>query len=313
MNGSHGRCARCAPRVVPHELFSTEVIDLAAGIAGLPRPERSYVVCATPRSGSTLLCRTLTGTGVAGVPEEYFEARIDTGAPRRPSDHLRGANDLFLPALLSSDEPPEAPAYSALPAGEDYREHLRRTFARGTTPNGVFGTKIMWTHLEDFLPLARRLPELAGAPLGVVLRSLFGDARYVWVSRRDRVRQAASLWRAIQTQAWRAGQQGAPAAEPRYSFAAIDHLRHRLAGHERAWLRCFAHERIEPLRLWYEDIAADLAGAVGTVLRHIDVPLASSDGLNAPTRRQADELSDAWVERYVRERAALLHGAEVTA
>jgi LPS sulfotransferase NodH len=108
-------------------------------------PERSYVVCATPRSGSTLLCRTLAELGVAGVPEEYFEARVETGAPRRPSDHLRGANDLNLPVLLPSDEPPAAPPYSALRAGEDYREHLRRTFARGTTPNGVFAAKLMWS------------------------------------------------------------------------------------------------------------------------------------------------------------------------
>jgi LPS sulfotransferase NodH len=35
-------------------------------------PERSYVVCATPRSGSTLLCRTLAELGVAGVPEAYL-------------------------------------------------------------------------------------------------------------------------------------------------------------------------------------------------------------------------------------------------
>jgi len=279
----------------------------------LPRPERSYLVCATPRSGSTLLCRTLAGLGSAGVPEEYFEARAETGAPRRPSDHLRGANDLYLPALLSSDDPPEAPPYSALRAGEDYSEHLRRTFERGTTQNGVFGAKLMWTHLEDFLPLARRLPQLAGAPLGVVLRWLFGDARYVWVSRRDGVRQAASLWRAIQTQAWRASQDGIAAAQPRYSFAAIDHLRHRLAGHERAWLRCFAHEGIEPLRLWYEDIAADLAGAVEAVLRHIDVPVGSLNELSAPTQRQADELSDTWIERYARERESLLQGAKATA
>lgn len=273
--------------------------------------EHSYRVCATPRSGSTLLCRTLAGLGVAGVPEEYFEARIDTGAPRRPSDHLRGANDLYLPALLSSDDPPEPPAYSRLDPGEDYREHLRRSFARGTTPNGVFGAKLMWTHLEDFLPLARRLPELHDAPLPVVLRTLFGDARYVWVSRRDGVRQAASLWRAIQTQAWRAEENDDADRRPRYSFAAIDHLSHRLAGHERAWRRWFAHERIEPLRLWYEDIAADLPGAVEAVLRHIDVPVPSLAGLSAPTQRQADQRSEEWVERYLRDRDALSHGAEL--
>ena len=33
----------------------------------------SYLVCATERSGSTLLCELLAGTGVAGRPEEFFE------------------------------------------------------------------------------------------------------------------------------------------------------------------------------------------------------------------------------------------------
>ena len=33
----------------------------------------AYLVCATQRSGSTLLCELLKGTEVAGVPDEYFE------------------------------------------------------------------------------------------------------------------------------------------------------------------------------------------------------------------------------------------------
>ena len=45
----------------------------------------SYLVCATPRSGSTLLCEGLKATGVAGRPEEYFEALPTTG----PSPHAR--------------------------------------------------------------------------------------------------------------------------------------------------------------------------------------------------------------------------------
>jgi len=32
----------------------------------------SYIICATPRSGSTLLCDLLTETGVAGRPDSFF-------------------------------------------------------------------------------------------------------------------------------------------------------------------------------------------------------------------------------------------------
>ena len=36
------------------------------------QPHISYLICATNRSGSFLLCEALKNTGVAGQPEEYF-------------------------------------------------------------------------------------------------------------------------------------------------------------------------------------------------------------------------------------------------
>ena len=36
------------------------------------QPTLSYMICATPRSGSTLLCKALQNTGLAGKPDEYF-------------------------------------------------------------------------------------------------------------------------------------------------------------------------------------------------------------------------------------------------
>ncbi|HMF66717.1 MAG TPA: Stf0 family sulfotransferase, partial [Phyllobacterium sp.] len=35
---------------------------------------RSYVICGTPRSGSTLLCDLLESTGIAGRPASYFRS-----------------------------------------------------------------------------------------------------------------------------------------------------------------------------------------------------------------------------------------------
>jgi LPS sulfotransferase NodH len=57
---------------------------------GVVVPRRSYLVCATPRSGSTLLCETLEQTGIAGRPREYFEALKETGVPRRPREYFWG-------------------------------------------------------------------------------------------------------------------------------------------------------------------------------------------------------------------------------
>ncbi len=57
------------------------------------QPQRSYLVCATPRSGSTLVCHALEETGVAGRPEEYFEALRHSGRPRRPEEYFLGVED----------------------------------------------------------------------------------------------------------------------------------------------------------------------------------------------------------------------------
>src|SRR4051794_6151624 len=120
---------------------------------------RSYLVCATPRSGSTLLCRALTQTGIAGRPEEYFEARRDTGHPPAPRDYFSGADRIDLDALLGREHPvPPAPAYSSLEGIEDYQDHIARTLDGGTTPNGVFGAKIMWGHLDDLSALVGAEP-----------------------------------------------------------------------------------------------------------------------------------------------------------
>ena len=41
----------------------------------------AYVICTSPRSGSTLLCKLLVATGVAGLPASHFhEAMTDIEA-----------------------------------------------------------------------------------------------------------------------------------------------------------------------------------------------------------------------------------------
>src|SRR4051794_19529017 len=262
----------------------------------MPHPDRSYLVCATPRSGSTLLCRALAQTGVAGRPEEYFEARPDTGRPPAPRDYFADAEGVDLDALLGVDHPvPPAPEYSSLEGVADYRDHIAATLDRGITPNGVFGAKIMWGHLDDFGSLAGgRPPEL--------FDRLFGPPRYVWVARRDRVRQAVSLWKALQTQAWAADDDGF-AHDPIYSFSAIDHLRRQLASGDRAWMAFFDKNGIEPLALNYEQVAADLPDVVRSVLEYLALDPAAAEGVEPPLRRQADARSEEWVEQYERDSA----------
>jgi LPS sulfotransferase NodH len=163
----------------------------------------------------------------------------------------------------------------------------------GTTPNGVFGAKLMWAHLVD-------LAALTGYPSPVeAAGELFGEPRCVWVRRDDRVRQAVSLWRAMQTQSWRSE---TAEREPRYSFAALRHLTAALEADDAAWKRFFTAAPLPVLEIGYAELVRDLHGTVDRALDHIGVPHARRDlDCTPPMRRQSDGLSDAWVAAYERE------------
>ncbi|HET9739623.1 MAG TPA: Stf0 family sulfotransferase [Solirubrobacteraceae bacterium] len=252
----------------------------------------SYLVCATPRSGSTLLCEALKATGRAGRPEEYFEAVPSTGMPREPRDYLAGLDDAGAHRLIEGARP-RIPDYSDIRGVPRYEEHLARVREWGTTPNGVFGAKVMWAHLVDLAVLTGHASPVEAAA------ELFGEPRCLWVRREDRVRQAVSLWRAMQTQSWRSE---AAEREPRYSFAAMRHLARALAADDAAWERFFATSALPVLEIGYGELVRDLEGTLDRALDHVGVPHARGDlDCTPPMRRQSDDLSDAWVAAYERE------------
>jgi LPS sulfotransferase NodH len=268
--------------------------------------EHAYLVCATQRSGSTLLCELLRETGVAGNPQEFFEARARTGVPPHPGDFL-GALPRTGAGIRDDPAPAYAPPYSSLQGIGDYRLHLQRTFRDGTTPNGVFGAKLMFNQLPELRALAGELPEYAGLQDGPLLTALFGAPAYVRVTRRDTARQAVSMWRALQTRRWRQGDgphgRGAP-VPPQYRFAGIDHLVRMFTEHERGWDAFFAALGVAPLRIVYEDdVERDRDRTIAAVLAHIGVSAPPGWHAPEPVARQADAISEQWVAAYHRDRA----------
>jgi trehalose 2-sulfotransferase len=237
----------------------------------------SYLVCATERSGSTLLCELLSGTGVAGSPEEFFEFLGATGRPRQPREYFDEGSEIAerLPPLLAPLPQPT------------WEDRLADARERGTTPNGVFAAKMMWAYLDDFL--SHGSPE---EQLGVPLR-------WLYVEREDKLKQAISLWRAIQTSQWRA-EDDAEQAEPVFDAAAIGHLKDRLERHAELWRAWFADEGVEPLEIAYESFIAEPHDTVRRVLAYLDLPTDVTIP-DPPMRKQSDGLSTEWAQRYQEE------------
>jgi trehalose 2-sulfotransferase len=260
------------------------------------RPQRAYVVCATPRSGSTLLCEMLIDSGVAGRPAEDIEHLRLRGRPNEPREYFADVEDRSVLELLPASAPPR-------PHAGGIEERLAAVIAYATTPNGVFGTKVMWGYMADLQERLAELPGFGGLGDAERISGLLGDVRYVHVHREDHLAQAVSMWRAVQTRAWRA--ENDDAVEPVYSYSGIEHLAHQLESHNRAWNRWFDAQGIEPFRVRYSELAEDPGRVLQQTLDFIGVHEASQIDPPAPSmRRQSGAQSREWVERYRREEEA---------
>jgi len=286
---------------------------------GAVRPEISYLICATPRSGSTFLCEALDNTGIAGHPAEHFEVLMETGQPRQPRDYFQRSNDPEVWALLDDPEFRDVLGeyggrYAEHPARRDpawrppnFKGLVDEALRLGTTENGVLGTKIMWAYFRDFVRLARRTPGLEDVrPYDVPACVLPNLRRFVWIRRDDTTRQAVSLWKALQTQQWRrdsdddVGGQGL-----RFSFAAVDHLKLRIDEHNAAWQSFFERSGVEPLRIVYEEFIEAYEENVLGLLKGLEIPIPEGFTVTQPKmKRQADELSEEWVRLYNEHKAA---------
>jgi LPS sulfotransferase NodH len=96
--------------------------------------------------------------------------------------------------------------------------------------------------------------------------------------RRDRIGQAISLAIAQQTRQWLS--RGRATDAPVYSRSFIERQLADVKDCYDNWDRYFAAEAIEPLTLWYEDIAPDLHAAISTIARFV-----GGDALEAEVRR----------------------------
>ncbi len=237
---------------------------------------RCYFISTTPRTGGYLLAEGLQSTRIAGRPREYFEP-------------------LFQRQCVQSQ---------AIQSETAYFDHV---LAAGTTPNGVFGAKVLWhqfVHLMDQL----RLVHGDGLCKFDLLRRMFPDLRYVFLTRRDKIRQAISYDRAIRSGVWwwirtdgdenQQPQSPAPPTPP-FDFEQLDDWVTRLSEFEASWREYFKRLGVKPLEVAYEDFVETYEPTILSILRYLDLPIA--DGLKvAPPRlrKQADLISDQWVRRY---------------
>ncbi|MBV9604887.1 MAG: hypothetical protein JO027_07265 [Solirubrobacterales bacterium] len=264
-------------------LVTSEPTGLAGQQSGVS-PTSSFFICHTLRCGSTLLCDALSSTDLAGYPEEYFPERYADGRA-----YVATVAALKDPDTWQAD-------WNRTPV----QECFDRVLSSGTSPNGVFAAKLKWCNIPYLGEVLGARPSAGGPALSESLSRRFPHLRYVWVTRRDKVRQAVSLVKARQSAQWKA--LSAPALRTGtldYNFHVVDRALRRIVEEECAWEQYFTSAGITPLTVVYEDLVRNYEATVRGLLTDLQIALPAEYGFPAPRlHKQADAVSEEWVERY---------------
>ena len=241
----------------------------------------SYVICTSPRSGSTLLCKLLAATGVAGNPDSYFHRPSirswaeDLGVTQNPS-----ASDRELLEVI-----------------------LRTAIAKGTLNTGVFGLRLQRHSFEFFIEQLGVL--FPGHSKDVArFQAAFGRTLFVHLTRRDKVAQAVSYVKARQTGLWHAAPDGtelerlSPPRAPVYNANEIRACFEEMTTHDSNWEHWFVASEIDPLRITYEELSADPTKALWTMLDCLGLARGAACGVEPGVAKLADDTNQDWAARF---------------
>jgi predicted O-linked N-acetylglucosamine transferase (SPINDLY family)/LPS sulfotransferase NodH len=235
---------------------------------GLPRCR--YLICSTARSGSNLVSDMLQQTQLAGQPMEYLNGNYVAAELR-----VRGQGYI-------DDGKIDVMAYLAA---------LER---RRTSPNGWFGVKAHFEHVEKIF--------LKNQALGRALLKRFDC--FVQLRRRDKLAQAVSLYKARVTQVW---------SSLDFNFIADDDPRRTLSvsfepegimraladivRQELAWEHCLESLELPFSVFWYEDFVDDYLGQSARLLETLGISEAV-DRVSAPSIQRQSDLRDPLLAQF---------------
>ncbi len=215
-----------------------------------------YLICSTPRSGSTMLTRILTQTELAGCPEEYLRHdRIGQWTKRFKTNKLN-----FLSYI------------------EEIEKHR-------TSSNGIFGLKL---HYRDY---SRLFSSLSKQKVGE--RWLASHHTIFFVRRRNKLEQAISLYKAVKSKTWsidasiKETKQTAKASlfEPEK----ISFLIKQILEEEENWIKLLTHLKMDYHEIWYETLTKNTDLTTRQALKLIGIDHSQLATINIMTKRQSDK------------------------
>ena len=228
------------------------------------------MVCATPRSGSSYLCGLLANTKIAGNPEEYYwKDNILDGYKKWKVN--------------------------------DFAGYFKKSLEAGSTYNRVFGAKIMWGYIDDFIQRLKKITRSNFSSDKLLFEFYFPNLKFIYIWRKDFVAQAVSWTIASQTGIWFSGSNNKPDKKPKYNFQIINNLVKEIKTHNKAWNDWFTENQITPLKIKYEDLDIHTNKVMIGVMNLLDLDLPSDTAIKASYKRQTDSIKKEWTQRFLSE------------
>jgi len=164
-----------------------------------------------------------------------------------------------------------------------YWQELKR---HRSTVNGVFGFKMFVGNYKNTL---RLYPELVS--------HIYGDP-VIYLQRRDKIAQAVSLLKAIQSKSWFSVD---PLREaPQYDFAKLLKCYQQGLQQDEEWQKIFALTEARVIDLVYEDYILEPPSVVDHIID--EMKLDRSQACEVPDfeliEKQADHINQEWYERF---------------
>jgi LPS sulfotransferase NodH len=160
----------------------------------------------------------------------------------------------------------------------------------------------MWNYFPAMLKSLQELPEYRAMETPQLMDALFPKVHYIWMIRRDKVRQAVSWAKAAQTDvyAWSQGDPPAPKREPSFDFEFVDQLYNLIIEGEAGWRTFFETCGVRPFRVEYEELVKAYEPTALRILEYMKIPYPKNLVFGERRlRKQADDLNEAWTEKYI--------------
>ncbi|MBL4807384.1 MAG: sulfotransferase [Rhodobacteraceae bacterium] len=241
----------------------------------------SYVICTSPRSGSTLLCMLLREAGNAGFPESHFHAP----SLEKWLGYYGFQNDAF------------STRQDAL------KGVFKSAFERGKGASDIFGLRLQRHSFDFFIEqLSVLYPSFPDDKSR--MGAAFGNTLFVHLTRENKLDQAISYVKAEQTGLWHMAPDGtelerlSEPKEPVYDTVAIAAQLTLSEQMDTEWVKWFVAEKIKPLRITYEELSAAPYATLGHVLEALGLDCEARDKVTPPVAKLADATNQEWAERF---------------